>query len=87
VVTVLLARRGLSVASAVAMALLQAKEIEFVPCSDLFIDALETFRNQKKTSLSFADAAIVSVARRHKGSRVATFDRDFRGLEGISLIP
>lgn len=87
VVTVLLARRGLSVASAVATALLQAREIDFVPCSELFIDVLETFCGQRKTSLSFTDAAIVSLARRHKGSRVATFDKDFRGLEGILVIP
>ena len=41
VVTVLLARRGLEVASNVASILLQARELEFVPCSDLFLDAFE----------------------------------------------
>lgn len=87
VVTVLLARRGLSVATSVATTLLQAREVEFVPCSDLFVYVLETFRTQKKTNLSFTDAAIVTVARRQKESQIASFDRDFRRIEGISVVP
>jgi predicted nucleic acid-binding protein len=87
VVTVLLARRGLSVAASVANTLLQAREVEFVPCSDLFFDVLDTFRSQEKTSLSFTDAAIVTVARRQKESHIATFDKDFKHLEGISVVP
>ena len=63
VVTVLLARRGLSVAAAVATALLQAREIDFVPCSELFLDTLETFRSQGNAKLSFTDAAIITMAR------------------------
>ncbi len=43
VVTVLLARRGLSIASTVGSVLLQARELDFVPCSELFLDALERF--------------------------------------------
>lgn len=87
VVTVLLARRGLPVASAVATTLLGAREVDFVACSDLFLDVLETFRNQINAKLSFADAGIVTVAQRHGGGFVATFDRDFRGIEGITVIP
>ena len=87
VVTVLLARRGLAVAASVATTLLQAREVEFVPCSDLFADTLETFRTQKKATLSFTDAALVVVARRHEGSPIATFDKDFRQVEGVSVLP
>ncbi len=87
VVTVLLARRGLAAATSVADKLLAAREVEFVPCSDLFNDALETFRAQKRTTLSFTDAALVAVARQRKGSSIATFDKDFRRIEGIHLIP
>ena len=87
VVTVLLARRGLAVASEVGTKLLQAREVEFVPCSELFVEALETFREQAAERLSFTDAAIVTVARRQTPGFVATFDADFRGLEGISVIP
>jgi predicted nucleic acid-binding protein len=87
VVTVLLARRGLPTASTVASVLLQAREIDFVPCSDLFLDTLETFRNQAGTKLSFTDAAIVTVARRQDAGVIATFDRDFDKIKGISVIP
>ena len=87
VVTVLLARRGLAVATSVADTLLQAREVEFVPCSDLFGATLETFRAQKKATLSFTDAAIVTLARLQKESSIATFDRDFRRVEGISVVP
>lgn len=87
VATVLLVRRGLDTASRVASALLHARELEFVPCSDLFLESLETFRAQARGTLSFTDAAILTVARSQAGARVATFDADFRGLEGISVVP
>ena len=87
VVTVLLARRDLAVATVVARVLLEAREVEFVPCSEFFQEILETFRTQKETALSFTDAAIVTVARRQKGSEIVTFDRDFRRVKGISVIP
>ena len=87
VVTVLLARRGLPVASNVASILLQAQELDFVPCSDLFLESLETFRRQTNTGLSFTDAAIVTLARRQDVGVVATFDRDFKNIAGISVVP
>lgn len=87
VVTVLLARRGLGVATEVATRLLQAREVDFVPCSDIFLVALEVFRGQARERLSFTDAAIVAVARQHRPGLVATFDADFRDLEGITVIP
>lgn len=87
VVTVLLARRGLAVAAEVGTALLEAREVEFVPCSDLFLEALATFRDQARERLSFADAAIVTTARRHAPGFVATFDSDFRGVKGVSVVP
>ena len=87
VVTVLLARRGLAVASEVGTKLLQAREVEFVPCSELFVEALETFREQRVERLSFTDAAIVTVARRQTPGLIATFDADLRGFGGISVTP
>jgi predicted nucleic acid-binding protein len=87
VTTVLLMRRNLSVASSVASILLQAREIDFVPCSELFIDTLETFRNQSGTAFSFPDAAIITAARRYNVPHVATFDREFAGLNGIAVVP
>ena len=87
VVTVLLARRGVAVAVEVGNKLLQAEEIDFVPCSELFVDALHEFSKQKDTTLSFADAAIVVAARARAGGRVATFDADFRVMPGLSVLP
>lgn len=87
VVTVLLARRGLAVANEVATRLLEAREVEFVPCSDIFLQALQTFRNQAAERLSFTDAAIVTVARREAPGFVATFDDDFRDLDAVSVVP
>jgi predicted nucleic acid-binding protein len=87
VVTVLLARRGLDVASRVGAALLEARELEFVPCSDVFVDTLDLFRRQRTGRLSFTDCAIVSVARRRRAPLVATFDADLGAVEGLTVVP
>jgi predicted nucleic acid-binding protein len=86
VVTVLKARRGASVAMSVAERLLDAREVEFLPCTPFFADTLSTFRRER-APLSFTDAAITTVARREKKGYVATFDADFRSLKGITVIP
>jgi len=44
-------------------------------------------RCSSQQRLSFADAAIVTVARRHAPGLVATFDADFRGVKGVSVVP
>jgi predicted nucleic acid-binding protein len=87
VVTVLLARRGLDVAVRVATLLLQAREVEFVSSSDMFLGVLDTFRGQRRTRLSFADAAIVTVARQRGARFIATFDRDFRQVGNFAIVP
>jgi predicted nucleic acid-binding protein len=87
VVTVILARRGLDIAVRVATILLQAREVEFVPSSDLFLDVMETFRMQRHGRLSLTDAAIVTVARNRDARFIATFDRDFRQIEALVVVP
>ena len=87
VVTVILARRGLDAASKVATVLLQSREVEFVPCSEMFLPVLETFQSQRHGRLSFTDSAIVAVARRRDARWVATFDADFRTVEGLDVVP
>jgi predicted nucleic acid-binding protein len=87
VVTVLLARRGRSVATSVGAQLLAAAELDFVPCSDVFHDAFEEFRTQRGDDLSFADAAIVAAAKKHPGTVIATFDGDFRRVAGLTTVP
>jgi predicted nucleic acid-binding protein len=87
VVTVLMARRGPRVASEVADVLLGARELEFVPCSELFLDAVETFQRQPRTRLSFVDATIVNTARDRADGLVATFDRELAGVQGVVAVP
>jgi predicted nucleic acid-binding protein len=86
VATVLLARRGLDVAARAVTGLLESREIEFIPCSALFSDVLETFLHQERAALSFTDAAIVVVARQMRAA-VATFDADLRAVPGIIALP
>ncbi len=86
VVTVLLLRRGPETAAAVADTLLGAREVQLVPCSDLFLDTLALFRGQTRGRLSFTDAAISVVARRDAGY-VLTFDTDFNAVDGIRVVP
>jgi predicted nucleic acid-binding protein len=66
---------------------LASRDVRFVPCSDHFADAWAAFREQRRAVLSFADAAIVAVARAFGSPFVATFDRGFQGLEGIRVLP
>ena len=46
VMTVLMARRDLAVAARVGQILLDAQELDFVPCSDLFAETWRTFRRK-----------------------------------------
>ncbi|MEX2178238.1 MAG: PIN domain-containing protein [Gemmatimonadaceae bacterium] len=86
VVTVLLARLGHERAVEVGTTLLAAEEVDFVPCSELFLDVLQEFTNQRVGTLSFVDAAIAVAARNRAAGRIATFDTDFRGLPGLTII-
>mgnify|MGYP000918996561 CR=1 FL=1 len=83
VATVLIVRRDLGVAARVGQLLLEAEELEFVPCSDLFNETLDAFVGQGSTRLSFADAAIAHVARQRADGRVLTFDDELRKAPGI----
>ena len=86
--TVLAARRDLATAIHVGDVLLSAKEVELVPCSDLFPAAFEVFRTQPPSAgLSFADSAIVALARARDVRHVASFDMGFARLDGIELVP
>ena len=85
-VTVLRGRIGLDGALAAGDRLLDAGDVDFVPCTDIFPDVLSTFRREG-ADLSFTDAAVVTVARRDRKGLVATFDRDFQQVSGITVIP
>jgi predicted nucleic acid-binding protein len=85
VATVLLIRRDLRVAARVGGLLLDADELDFVPCSGLFSDALQMFTEQANTRLSFADSSVAHVARERARGLVLTFDEEFRKLPGIRV--
>ena len=87
VVTVLLVKRDLATAVRTGRLLLEAQELQFVPCSDVLLDAVQLFGSQKKTSLSFADAAIAMIARTHADGQVLTFDAGFRKMKGLRPEP
>lgn len=86
-VTVLMARRDLAFAEANGAALLDARELTFVPSSDHFLETWARFRGQAKGKLSFADAAVVVVALARGAEHVATFDDAFRRTEGFAVVP
>jgi predicted nucleic acid-binding protein len=85
VTTVLLIRRDLTVAARVGRLLLDADELDFVPCSGLFSDALQIFTQQTNTRLSFADASVAHVARERARGLVLTLDEEFRKFPGIRV--
>lgn len=85
--TVLAARRSLAAAIVIGDTLLRAREIDFVPSSDLFDAAFTLFRSQGGARLTFTDAAIVAVARHHGARNIATFDQGFSAVEGVTIVP
>ena len=88
VTTVLAARRNLSAAIQVGEILLEARELELVPCREILTEAFEVFRGQKgRKVLSFADSAIVAIARRRKAEFIATFDRGFEQIKDLAIVP
>lgn len=86
-VTVIQVRIDHGTAVRVADQMMAAAELVFIPCSDVFLPSLETFRAEGQRGLSFADAAVVTVARKVADGRVGTFDRGFEGVGGVSVIP
>ncbi len=85
VATILLRKVGLGRATEVAGILLDAQEIESINCSGFFRETLDRFQNQPGT-LSFTDAAIVTVALRLTQGKVLTFDQGILSYPGISLV-
>lgn len=83
VVTVINARRGPGIAAEAGSLLLDAAELDFVPCSSFFARTVALFAGQKNTRLSFADAAIALVAQERADGRVLTFDAELLRFPGI----
>ncbi len=87
VTTVLLLRRNLATAVEVGEILLRAREVEFVPSAEVFVDAWRDFREQQRTKLSFADAAVVATTQRRNANAIATFDRALGRAAGREIVP
>ena len=87
VATVLLVRRDLATSVRLGQLLLNAEELDFVPCSDLFPEIMTRFSRQAGTRLNFADAAIAHVARTRAEGQVLTFDGEFRKIAGLRVLP
>jgi len=85
--TVIQMRIDHATAVRVADQMMEAAELVFIPCSDVFLPSLETFRAEGERGLSFADAAVVTVARKVADGRIGTFDRGFEGVGGVTVIP
>ena len=85
--TVLARRRDLATAVSAGEWLLAVEELEFVPCSEVFLDVFDLFGRLQGMDPSFTDAAIVAIARRRGIDRVATFDRDFLQVKGLEVVP
>lgn len=85
-VTVLLLRRGAEKAAEVAGQLLAASDADFLPCSDLFLRVVDSFRTQASGRLTFVDCAIITAAREREAGHLATFDRDLEGLEDLEVV-
>jgi predicted nucleic acid-binding protein len=65
--------------------LLDATELDCVPCSHLFSNASDLFWHQANTRLSFTDAAVAHVARQRAEGLVLTFDEEFTKVPGIRV--
>jgi predicted nucleic acid-binding protein len=87
IVTVLLMRRDISVARRVGRLLLESEELEFVPCSELFVQTVADFSRQTLTALGFADSAIALIARARAEGRILSFDAEFRKIAGLQVNP
>jgi len=53
---------------------------------DLFERSWKIFKEQNKTSFSFTDCSIIAVINKTNTSYLATFDEEFKSIEGISII-
>ncbi len=65
----------------------RAHQFEFVPCSDHFLAFWNEYQSDYLSTLSFIDTAVAVMARQRAGGKVLTFDRGFRNVPGIQVLP
>jgi uncharacterized protein len=52
----------------------------------IYDDSWNIFKSQKGTKLSFTDCTIISTMKLHGIEYIATFDRDFRKVDGVKVV-
>lgn len=65
----------------------RSREFDLVHGSDLFLATWNEFQADLHTPLSFVDHAVALVARQRAGGKILTFDKAFRGLPGLHVLP
>jgi len=78
---------GHQVAVETGEAIMGSREIEVMRSTQLFPYAWREFRAQSRTNLSFVDASSLAAMRMRGVTRIATFDREFRKVKGIRVVP
>jgi predicted nucleic acid-binding protein len=82
-VTVLAVRQSFQLAVGVGESLLASREVEFVASSEAFDAVWQTFRGQRRGKLSFADSALIALAKTRGATHIATFDKDLLKASGL----
>ncbi len=87
--TVSVLKRKLTPAAAIHAGgyLRRAHQLEFVPTSEAFLAYWNEFQSDYLSPLSFVDKAIAVTARQRSGGKVLTFDKAFREIPGIVVLP
>ena len=84
--TVLALKGSMQISKTALSALMDSKEIEFVPCSDFFAATMEVFKRQEQYSLSFVDSAIVAIAESRLDVSLLSFDEGLCKVLGDRVV-
>lgn len=68
-------------------ALLNSSDVTVMRSNRLFPNAWREFRARSGTGLSFVDASSLAAMKMAGATRIATFDREFRKVKGIEVVP
>ncbi len=68
-------------------ALLNSGDISVMRSTQLLPHAWREFKARSGTNLSFVDASSLAAMKLSGASRIATFDREFRKVKGIEVVP
>jgi predicted nucleic acid-binding protein len=86
-VTVIKRLMGHEAAVETGEALLNSGDISVMRSTQLFPHAWREFRARSGTNLSFVDASSLAAMKIAGATRIATFDREFRKVKGIEVVP